>query len=137
MKVAMKNPKTGVVKPVKVGWSWTLFFFSNFFGIPLFMRGLRGFGILFAAVDILYVIVNHFSFALASFIGLIQVVLAIWIALTGNSLTGDRYLKTGWQFVDEDSESAQMARERWAKQIAKIASAAKNSDNVDFDTWND
>ena len=30
MKIAMKNPRTGEIKEVKVGWSWTLFYFQVF-----------------------------------------------------------------------------------------------------------
>jgi hypothetical protein len=41
--VGMKND-AGDVKFVKVGWSWTCFFFGSFFGIPWFMRKLPGFG---------------------------------------------------------------------------------------------
>lgn len=50
MKVGMRNPKTGEIKQVKVGWSWTLFFFSGMFGIPLFLRGLHMWGAVFLAV---------------------------------------------------------------------------------------
>jgi hypothetical protein len=33
-------------REIKVGWSWTLFFFGNFFGIPWFMRGLPKYGLI-------------------------------------------------------------------------------------------
>lgn len=44
MFVLMKNSKTNETKEVKVGFSWTLFFFSGFFGIPLFLRKLYRWG---------------------------------------------------------------------------------------------
>jgi hypothetical protein len=40
IKVTMKNPKTGESKEIKVGWSWILFLFSCFLGLPLFLRKL-------------------------------------------------------------------------------------------------
>ena len=35
MKIAMKNPKSGEIKEITVGWSWMLFLFSGCLGIPL------------------------------------------------------------------------------------------------------
>ena len=56
MKVAMTNPKTGEVKEVKVGWSWILFLFSGFFGLPLFLRKLHVWGGIFLILWIVYII---------------------------------------------------------------------------------
>ena len=50
MKVAMTNPKTGEVREVKVGWSWILFLFSGFFGLPLFLRKLHVWGGIFLII---------------------------------------------------------------------------------------
>ena len=50
MKVQLKNTTTGEVVQIKVGWSWTLFFFSPFLGIPLFLRKLHVWGGVFPIV---------------------------------------------------------------------------------------
>jgi hypothetical protein len=47
MRVMLKNEKSGELKEVKVGWSWVLFLFSGFLGIPLFLRRLNGLGLVF------------------------------------------------------------------------------------------
>ena len=47
MQVVMKNPRTGQLRDVKIGWSWTLFLFSHFFGLPLFLRKLNMWGCVF------------------------------------------------------------------------------------------
>lgn len=49
VRAAFRNPRTGELREVKVGWSWTLFFFSGLFGLPLFLRGLHVWGALFLA----------------------------------------------------------------------------------------
>ena len=48
--VTFRNPKTGELKQVKVGWSWILFLFSGLFGLPLFLRRLQMWGWLFFAL---------------------------------------------------------------------------------------
>jgi hypothetical protein len=50
MTLQLRNPRTSEIKHVKAGWSWTSFFFNQFFGIPLFLRGLVGLGV--AAIGI-------------------------------------------------------------------------------------
>ena len=48
IEVPFKHPQTGETRRVKYGWSWTLFFFSGFLGLPLFLRGLTTWGAVFA-----------------------------------------------------------------------------------------
>jgi hypothetical protein len=118
MHIAMKNPKTGEIKEVKVGWSWTLFLFSGFIGIPLFLRRLHVWGAVFLALWI----VNLIGPALAGpdaggtiaggmffvFLGL-----EIWIGIKGNEMTAKNYLELGWTFVDPDNEAAKFAKGKW------------------------
>jgi hypothetical protein len=59
--VTFKNPKSGELKPVKVGWSWVLFLFSGVFGIPSFLRQLNGLGAVFLAFWAVNVLVSLFA----------------------------------------------------------------------------
>lgn len=55
MHVRLRNERTGELKEVKVGFSWTLLIFSNIFGIPLFMRRLTDWAVpmfVFSAMEI-------------------------------------------------------------------------------------
>ena len=58
MLVSMKNPKIGEIKEVKVGFSWILFLFSGFFGLPLFLRKLYVWGGVFLALWVVNVILG-------------------------------------------------------------------------------
>ena len=120
MKVAMLNPRTGELKRIKVGWSWILFFFSGFAGIPLLLRRLY----LWAAVVVfgnigLAMIVDNMdpndkAYPTAIFVTLaFQTALAAFIAMKGNELTGKNLLEKGWTFADPDSFEAQYARRKW------------------------
>ncbi|MFZ3033752.1 MAG: hypothetical protein WA138_07055, partial [Parvibaculum sp.] len=74
-----KNSKTGELKQVKIGWSWTLFFFSSLFGLPLFLRRLYVWGAVELILWVVYVAALASNNAdLASIILLAQVGLAIW-----------------------------------------------------------
>jgi hypothetical protein len=117
--VAFRNPRTGQIKQVKVGWSWTLFFFAGVLGIPLFLRKLNAWGGLFLALWIVNVLcqilatdVMTKSAALWSH-AVILLVLRVWIARHGNRLTAESYLDAGWEFVDPQGESAKYARASW------------------------
>jgi hypothetical protein len=118
MKIPMKNPKTGEIKQVKVGWSWTLFLFSGFIGIPLFLRKLYVWGGIFLALWI----VNLLGPALAgqdagAAIGATMFVvflgLEIWIGIKGNEMTAKNYLELGWTFVDPDGDATKFAKGKW------------------------
>ena len=60
--VAFKNPRTGELRKVKVGWSWTLFLFSGVLGIPLFLRKLNIWGFVFLALWIVNLIISSMDF---------------------------------------------------------------------------
>ncbi len=114
MKVKMKNPDTGNVKEVKIGWSWTLFFFASFFGLPLFLRKLDYLGMVFLVLSIILQVAN-FSKMIPLFLicWIITGALAIWMAVEGNEMTGKNYLANGWLFADPESESTKFAKGKW------------------------
>ena len=118
MKVAMKNPKTGEVKEVKIGWSWTLFLFSGFFGLPLFLRKLHVWGAIYIALWV----VNLVTLGIVPGEARVIIVLPLYIvmfglqnfvAIKGNEMTAKKYLENGWTFVEPDSKLTKMAKMRW------------------------
>ena len=117
MKVGMRNPKTGEIKEVKVGWSWTIFFFSGILGIPLFLRGLHMWGAVFLAIGTINVVVptpTDEAQALAVVINaLIFLGLQVFMSIKGNELTAKNYLEKDWTFVDPESENTKQAKQRW------------------------
>lgn len=118
MKVAMKNPKTGEIKEVKVGWSWTLFLFSGFFGLPLFLRRLHVWGAIFLALWVVNLVAPAIvpgdeGTVIAVILSFVSLGLGIFIAIKGNEMTAKNYLESGWVFVEPDSELTKMAKMRW------------------------
>ncbi len=117
MQIVLKNPKSGELREVKVGWSWTLFFFSWFAGLPLFLRKLNGLGAIFLAlfvVDIATAIpLSEIMEQTSVLIALIQISISIWLAIKGNEMTAKNYLELGWEFVDPDSDVTKMAKGKW------------------------
>jgi hypothetical protein len=118
MKVTMKNPKTGEIKEIKVGWSWTLFLFSGLFGLPLFLKKLNLWGSIFFVMWIINLIVPSIvsgdegeivkGCILFIFIGL-----QVFVGVKGNEMIAKNYLEKDWTFVDPDSELTKMAKMKW------------------------
>ncbi|MDR2056010.1 MAG: hypothetical protein LBQ10_09125 [Desulfovibrio sp.] len=119
MKVTMKNPKTGESKEVKVGWSWILFLFSGFFGLPLFLRKLNVWGAIFLVLCIVFLVAPNVipndddSFALSLVLQLSSCGLSIFLGIKGNEMTAKNYLESGWMFAEPDSQQTKMAKSRW------------------------
>ena len=122
MKVMLHNPNSGELKAVKVGWSWTLFFFSGFFGLPLFLRKLYGWGIFFLILPLLLSFApglpeekgERAAFVLAClFSVLVQLGLHIFMALKGNEMTAKNLLEKGWKFAHPDAVETQFAKRKW------------------------
>lgn len=113
VKVEIRNPKTGELKQVKVGWSWTIFFFGNVFGIPLFMRRLFAYAWAFVGLFLLHLIFYRLSQIGDIVISLLNIGLVIWLAIKGNELTVKNYLNHGWVFAEENSDAVAHAKRKW------------------------
>lgn len=118
MKVAVKNPMTGETRFVKVGWSWTLFLFSGFFGLPLFLRKLNVWGSVFIALWAINFIVSSLArnpegAALSVVFFFLFLGLQIWLGIKGNEMTAKNYLELGWKFAEPDSFETKYALREW------------------------
>lgn len=125
MHVRLQNDRTGEVKEIKVGFSFTLFFFSTVLGIPLFMRKLNQWGTAMLVLclaywlfnyapmpddgsagvtnsDIFFLLLNIAMFGLTTFLG-----------IKGNELTAKHLLETGWSFT-EDDQVTDFAKMKWS-----------------------
>jgi hypothetical protein len=115
--VGMQNPDTGEIKLVKVGWSWVLFFFSGFFGVPLFLRKLTTWGFVFLANStfsfICLLVGSPTAQAWQILVQLVATVLAIFMGVKGNEITAKNYLALGWKFTDQTSEMTKYAKMHW------------------------
>ncbi len=85
MIVQFKND-AGILKEVKVGFSWTIFIFS---GMPFLSRGMPLWGFV-------TIITSFFTFGLTGFI----------MAFIGNKMTAIHYLENGYKKAGEGWEIA-------------------------------
>lgn len=121
MNVPLRNGVTGEIKFQKIGWSWTCFFFSTFFGIPLFIRKLYAWAALMAGLCVLDLVVpliavDPDSDDLTGFQGimvLVELGFSIFFGLKANTLAGKQYLENGWVFAEPGSSVTTVARQRW------------------------
>ncbi len=128
MRLLMQDPRTHEVKTVKVGWSWTCFFFTQFFGVPLFLRGLIAGGIVAVVAELLWLSARPYLFlaVLAAFsansvLGLATAVLLLgpfgafplYWGLRGNKKYLIRLLERGWQPLDPNDAAFEYALSRW------------------------
>ena len=134
MHVTMKNPATGELKRIKIGFSWVLFLFSTFLGIPLFLRKLYMLGALMVGWNLLELLGTPSDPQLAGAYVLIQVVtqlgLMIWLGLKGNEYTAKNYLERGWQLTQPDAVETRYALQVWGSEppaTAMAPSAAPSS----------
>ena len=102
-RVMLRHPVTGRMKVLQSGWSWSCFFGSNFLGLPLFMRGLAGWG---AAMVVLNALTLELTLApptgastLDSWLPITSLALSFFFGIRANAMAADRYLKNGWIVV--------------------------------------
>ena len=116
--VLFRAPSGERAKRVKPGFAWDLFLFAGVFGIPLFLRGLTGWGALVLALWLIDLAAGWLAhrawwmptqFVLfAAFFGL-QMLLG-WI---GNRLTARAYHARGWRAEGTRDPAVRRALERW------------------------
>jgi hypothetical protein len=107
---SFKNTKTGELRQVKVGFSWTLLFFSGFLGLPLFLRRLNMWGGIFLGLWVLNLVVptvasspsNLIVFEIAMFLACL--ILQVYLGFQGNDLTAKNYLEMGWESIAANAD---------------------------------
>lgn len=119
--IKMTNPKTNETKNIKLGWSWILFLFSGFFGIPLFLRKLNKLGMIFFVFCVTIFILPPELMNVVSFV---LMCLQIWVSIKGNEITIKNYLKLGWEFSEPDSEETKFAIKKLGIKNTAISSVS-------------
>ena len=100
MKVSFINTNSGINRQVKVGFSWTCFFFG---GIPFFFRGMFWYGLAFLFLNVITM-------------GLSSVILAF----LANKLTATYYLDHGYR-PDTQRPGWDYAAAKWGMQLNEIS----------------
>lgn len=118
MKIAIKNVTTGEIKNIKVGFSWSLFLFSGFLGLPLFLRRLNTWGAIFLVLWIVNIMTPSMipgdkGTIMTIILFFIFLGLQTFVGVKGNEMTVKNYLENGWVFVEPDAESTKVAKMRW------------------------
>jgi len=117
--VTLVNTKSGELKQIKIGFSWILFFFSGFFGLPLFLRRLYILGGVFLVLWVVSIFARYAvsdpdaADGIDGLLTLIFLGLSIWMAIKGNEMTGKNLLENGWNFAEPNSPETQYARLKW------------------------
>lgn len=111
--VPFRNPKTDEIKFVKVGWSWTLFFFASILGIPLFLRKLNALGTVFLVFWCANFLSAESNMSVRLGLGLVAIGMAFWIGFKGNELTAKNYLNIGWLFAEPNSDATRFGKLHW------------------------
>src|SRR5579872_5578329 len=101
LRITLQNPRTGELRRVKVGWSWTLFLLADFFGLPLFLRGLNSWGAVILMLWAVSVLVPDLS----SVTILAGLGVHVWLGLKGNEMSARKCLDRGWVLADRDDDA--------------------------------
>lgn len=120
-KITFKNDMTGETARVKVGFSFILFFFSSFFGIPLFLRKLHLLGVIMLILVCINVtlsvfVESYYYFELEVLMYMLQFGifgLNIFLGIKGNKMTALNYIKLGYKITDKEDYKINMVKQSW------------------------
>lgn len=119
--VNLKNETTNQVKQCKLGWSWTVFFFSFW---PMLFRQDWIYLICYAAWDVIGGAIAYSSDGAFSIIASADFIIRIVLSVMYNSLYIKGLLKKGWTPADETSKKLMMAKGIVLTEPAKPAEKA-------------
>jgi hypothetical protein len=118
-KVLLRNPKSGAVKQIKVGWSWTIFFFD---WLALFVRGMYPWSALFMVFFIANILLRS-NMAIIPLL-IIELGVKVYLCVKGNELMAKQHLENGWEFAEPDAEATRHARSQWGLAPSTASHAA-------------
>jgi len=112
-----------------LGWSWTLFLFAGFFGLPLFLRKLNTWGFVFLILWVVNLLgpsvaAGDKGLLISTVMFFVFLGLQIWLGVKGNEMTAKDRLEHGWQFAEPQSEATRFARDKWGILLVEPASLA-------------
>ena len=113
--VWFKNPRTGERTKLKVGFSWTCFFFWGF-GIPLFLSKLNTVGVVAVGYNLIcYASILTQDPTVDMYFGifLIYMVVGVYLGIKANEMAAKNYLKMGWERTDPESMGTAEAVAQW------------------------
>ncbi len=140
--IVLINKAEQRVAKVKVGFSWTLLFWTCLFALPLFIRRVYPWAFGIAALQLLaFILERQFSFVgidypfftcettnfcplnlytyhlIYKWSGLITFALSVYLGFRGNEITARYYLKNGYRFAEPDSALVALAKTKWHMQL--------------------
>lgn len=105
------NPLTGESRFVKIGLSWTLFFFCP---IVLLMRRLYGLWTVWFFVWVLTLLLfSNQMHSLNNIFTLILLVFAFFLFFAGNKITAKKYINSGFRISTENEMIVQQVKLSW------------------------
>jgi len=115
-KVLLRNPRSGAVKQIKVGWSWTIFFFD---WLALFVREMYPWAALFFGFFVVNILLRG-NMAIIPIV-LCELGIKVYLCIKGNELMAKQHLQNGWEFAEPESAATRYARIQWGIDTAPTA----------------
>lgn len=142
MEVILRNPNSNAREVIEVGWSWKLFTFSLFFGLPLFLLKIRKWGLIMASLVSAYLI-PLFIFPILIYtrtgsVGMffapshpemmtimmyvnrwsiavlvVMMTCATFLSFKGSKIAGRKFLDDGWVFAEPEAWATKLAKSKW------------------------
>lgn len=110
MHVTLRQPGTGKLVQVKVGFSWFFLFLTPFYGLALFIKGMIGRGFVIALFALIAVGIDALGGTPVG--GLILIAIGVTYGFRGNKLYARRLLIKGWS-MEGDEQTLAYARSQW------------------------
>ena len=111
------HPVTGEKRQVKIGLSWTLFFFGKFFGIPFFIRKMYSLGIIICVLNIVHIIISfvddYYQTKFLVPLSYGEIGLLFVLLFQGNKMTAQYYLKQGFRIENDDELVKKQVKIAW------------------------